>query len=79
MIFHPLQEDPSQLKDPELDQKIQDVTKKFYMAQRLGNHELLTQLTTFVNIYREEQRRRLLARAAGNKLDDDLDQLINVD
>lgn len=79
MIFHPLQEDPSQLKDPELDQKIQDVTRKFYMAQRLGNHELLTQLTTFVNIYREEQRRRLLARSAGNKLDDDLDQLINVD
>lgn len=79
MIFHPLQEDPSQLKDPELDQKIQDVTRKFYMAQRLGNHELLTQLTTFVNIYREEQRRRLLARSAGSKLDDDLDQLINVD
>jgi hypothetical protein len=79
MIFHPLQEDPSQLKDPELDQKIQDVTRKFYTAQRLGNHELLTQLTTFVNIYREEQRRRLLARSAGNKLDDDLDQLINVD
>jgi len=79
MMFHPLQEDPSQLKDPELDQKIQDVTRKFYMAQRLGNHELLTQLNTFVNIYREEQRRRLLARSAGNKLDDDLDQLINVD
>lgn len=79
MMFHPLQEDPSQLKDPELDQKIQDVTRKFYMAQRLGNHELLTQLNTFVNIYREEQRRRLLARTAGNKLDDDLDQLINVD
>jgi hypothetical protein len=78
-MFHPLQEDPSQLKDPELDQKIQDVTRKFYMAQRLGNHELLTQLNTFVNIYREEQRRRLLARSAGNKLDDDLDQLINVD
>lgn len=78
-MFHPLQEDVSQLKDPELDQKIQEVTKKYFMAQRMGNHQLLTQLQTFVNIYRQEQSRRLLTKTQGNKLDDDLDQLINVD
>jgi hypothetical protein len=78
-MFHPLQEDVTQLKDPELDQKVQEVTKKYFMAQRMGNHQLLTQLQTFVNIYREEQRRRLLTKSQGNKLDDDLDQLINVD
>ena len=78
-MFHPLQEDVTQLKDPELDQKVQEVTKKYFVAQRMGNHQLLTQLQTFVNIYREEQRRRLLTKSQGNKLDDDLDQLINVD
>ncbi len=78
-MFHPLQEDVTQLKDPELDLKVQEVTKKYFMAQRMGNHQLLTQLQTFVNIYREEQRRRLLTKNQPNKLDDDLDQLINVD
>jgi hypothetical protein len=78
-MFHPFQEDLSQLKDPELDQKVQEVTKKYFMAQRMGNHQLLTQLQTFVNIYRAEQSRRLLTKTQGNKLDDDLDQLINVD
>lgn len=78
-MFHPLQEDLSQLKDPELDQKVQEVTKKYFMAQRMGNYQLLTQLQIFVNIYREEQRRRLISKTQGNKLDDDLDQLINVD
>lgn len=78
-MFHPLQEDLSQLKDPDLDQKVQEVTKKYFMAQRMGNYQLLTQLQIFVNIYREEQRRRLISKTQGNKLDDDLDQLINVD
>jgi hypothetical protein len=79
MIYHPFQEDVTQLKDPELDQKIQEVTKKYYMAQRIGNLELLTQLGIFVNIYRDEQRRRLLSRSNDSKLDGDLDQFINVD
>ncbi len=78
-MFHPLQEDVTQLKDPELDLKIQEVTKKYFLAQRMGNHQLLTQLQTFVNIYRAEQSRRLLTKNQPNKLDDDLDQLINVD
>jgi predicted HAD superfamily hydrolase len=79
MIIHPLQGDLSQLKDPELDQKLQEITKKYFMAQRMGNIDLLTQLQIFVNIYREEQQRRMLDRSKGNKLDDDLDQLINVE
>jgi hypothetical protein len=78
-MFHPLQENLSHLKDPELDQKVQEVTRKYFMAQRMGNHQVLTQLQIFVNIYREEQHRRLISKTQGNKLDDDLDQLINVD
>jgi hypothetical protein len=78
MFEHPFQEDLTQLKDNELDQKLQEVTKKYFIAQRLGNHHLLTQLGIFVNIYKEEQSRRYSAKFKKD-IDDDLNQLINVD
>jgi hypothetical protein len=78
MIDHPFQEDLSQLKDPEIDQRLQEVTKKYFIANRLGNHQLLTQLEIFVNIYKEEQRRRYHERFKKD-VDGDLNQLINVD
>lgn len=77
-MFHPLQEDLSVLSDSEIEQKLQELSKKYFAAQRLGNLELLTQVGTFVNIYRTELSRRYLTRNKGD-LDKDLDQLINVD
>jgi hypothetical protein len=78
MFDHPFQEDLTQLKDNELDQKLQEVTKKYYIAHRLGNYQLLTQLGIFVNIYKEEQSRRYNSKFKKD-IDDDLNQLINVD
>jgi hypothetical protein len=78
MTGHPFQEDLSQLKDPELDQKLQEITKKYFIAQRLGNYQLLTQLEIFVNIYKDEQSRRYREKFKKD-IDGDLDQLINVD
>jgi hypothetical protein len=78
MIDHPFQEDLTHLKDQELDQKLQEITKKYFIAQRLGNYQLLTQLGTFVNIYKEEQSRRYREKFKKD-IDGDLDQLINVD
>jgi hypothetical protein len=77
-MIHPLQEDLSDLKDFDLEQKIQDLTKKYYLAYKLGNHELLTQISTFLTIYKEEMSKRYLEKTKQN-LDGDLDQLINVD
>jgi len=76
-MFHPLESDLSQLKDQELEERVQELTKKFYVAQRLGKPELLTQLSTFVTIYKEEMSRRYRDRL-NTGLDGDLDQLINV-
>jgi hypothetical protein len=53
-MFHPFQEDPKQLTDTELTQKISELSKKYTQASRLGNAQLLTQLQTFVTIYRDE-------------------------
>ena len=76
-MFHPLEKNLSELKDSEIEDELRALTKKYFIAQRLGNYQLLTQVSTFVTIYREELSRRL--RKNNSPLDGDLDQLINVD
>lgn len=78
-MFSPFQEDLSQFSDAEIDQKISDLTKKYYQIARLGNNDLLTQAETFLTIYREELKTRTYKRKFDDNQDDDLDQLINVD
>lgn len=76
-MFHPLEQDLTELKDSELESKISELSRKYFQAQRLGNAQLLTQIETFITIYREEMKRRYLTQKTD--LDNDLDQLINVD
>ena len=78
-MFHPFQEDPKLLTETELTQKISELGKKYTQASRLGNGQLLTQLQTFVTIYRDELRRRAMQPIKTNDQDKDSDQLINVD
>ena len=76
-MFHPLEGDLSQLKDQEIENKLIELNKKYYAAARLGSRDLLTQLSTFITIYRDElSKRHSMKLKNGN---DDLDQLINVD
>lgn len=77
-MFHPFEGDLSQLKDSEIEERVSELTKKYFQASRLGKQELLTQISTFLTIYKEEMSKRLRAKTQGN-LDGDLDQLINVD
>jgi hypothetical protein len=77
-MFHPLEGDLSQLKDNEVEDKLNELNRKYFLAARLGNREVLTQIATFVTIYKEEMSKRYLAKSQG-QLDNDLDQLINVD
>jgi len=77
-MFHPLEEDLSLLKDSEVELKLQELTRKYFLAARMGNAALLTQLNTFVIIYKEELSKRLLAKTQGT-YDTDLNTLINVD
>lgn len=77
-MFHPFEQDLSELKDNELEEKVQELTKKYYQAYRLGKPELLTQISTFVTIYKDELSKRYRERTQ-TELNGDLDQLINVD
>jgi hypothetical protein len=76
-MFHPLEGDLSLLKDTEIEQKLIELNKKYHAAARMGSRDLLTQLSTFITIYRDELSNRY-ARKLKND-DNDLDQLINVD
>ena len=76
-MLHPLAVDLTTLKDSEVEEKLQELTRKYFAAQRLGKPELLTQISTFVTIYRQELSRRYLDKT-NSELDRDLDQLINV-
>jgi DNA-binding PadR family transcriptional regulator len=79
-MFHPLEGDLSRLKDSEVESKLQELTRKYYQASRLGSQELLTQLSTFVTIYRDELRmRQAKALSNNNVTNEDLGQFINVD
>lgn len=76
-MFHPFNGDLTQFKDQEIENKLIELQKKYYVAARLGNNDLLTQLSTFVTIYREELSKRHSQKL--KQADGDLGQLINVD
>lgn len=77
-MFHPFEGDLALLKDSEIEDRVSELTKKYFQASRLGKPELLTQISTFLIIYKEELSKRLRNKTQGN-IDRDLDQLINVD
>jgi hypothetical protein len=76
-MLHPLETDLSSLKDSEVEEKLQELSRKYFTAQRLGKPELLTQIATFVTIYKQELSKRYLEKTKMD-FDGDLDQLINV-
>ena len=78
-MFHPFQEDPKELSDTQLQERISELTRKYHSASRLGSKDLLTQIQTFVIIYRDEVTRRAMTSKIRTDDDKDLDQLINVD
>lgn len=76
-MFHPLAEDYSKLKDAELEAKVQDLSRKYFMAQ---NPAVRQQISTFIEIYKNELsiRRAKSLEQVYQKRDKDLDKLINV-
>ena len=76
--MNPLEQDLSQLKETDLEAKIQELTKKYSIVARTGNQSLLTQVHRFVIIYKTELSQRHLDRTRSD-YNGDMDQLINVD
>ena len=76
-MFHPLESDLRLLKDQDVENKLIELNKKYHAAARLGSRDLLTQLSTFITIYRQELAKRHAEKMKST--DSDLGQLINVD
>jgi hypothetical protein len=75
--MHPLAGNLSELKDVELESKIGDLTKKYFMTQNPGVRE---QMGALLDTYKDELSKR--QKAAWDKMmanrDKTLDKLINV-
>lgn len=77
MMIHPLAEDFTQLKDLEIENKLQDLTKKYWQA---NNPMVKQQIAVFIDIYKTElnARRSKQLEQMYQKRDKDLDNLIKV-
>lgn len=80
-MYNPLLTDPSKIKDSELENKIQELAKKYHIAARMGYGQVCEQLIIALNLYKEEAQRRHKESTEKivKKQDRDLDDLINVD
>jgi hypothetical protein len=76
-MIHPLAEDFGQLKDPEIENRLQDLSKKYWMT---NNPQVRQQMSILIGLYREElsaRRQKVLNQQYQNR-DKGLDKLINV-
>ena len=75
--MHPLVGDLSSLKDAELENKINDLTRKYFSTH---NFEIQSQIVLVLDTYKEELANRRTAEynKMMNNRDKGLDKLINV-
>jgi histidinol phosphatase-like enzyme len=80
-MFHPLLEDPSTLKDQELENKILDLSKKYHISLRMGQGGVANQILIALQMYKENQfiRQQELIKNTIKKQGPEIDDLINVD
>jgi hypothetical protein len=80
-MYNPLLEDPSKLKDAELEAKILDLGQKYSIAARTGMNQIIPQILTTLEMYKIEQSKRnqTALQTTAKKTNGSLDDLINVD
>lgn len=79
-MFNPLLQDLSKLKNEDVDNKINELMKKYMIAARSGQGVVCSQIAVILEAYKDEQRRRHFE--AQKKLENQnktFDDFINVD
>ncbi len=57
-MFNPLIPDLSKIKNDELENKIQELMKKYLIASRSGQGAVCDQIITWLDAYKSEQQKR---------------------
>jgi hypothetical protein len=81
-MFNPLIENPSKLKDQDLENKILDLSRKYGIAMRLGQGGVAQQIVITLDAYRMEQQTRQIESMKTiqeKQKKQGLDDLINVE
>lgn len=79
-MMHPFMPDLSNLSDQDLDNKIVDLSKKYFQVMRLSP-SISSQLVLLLESYKAEQQNRFAAKLAKSREDgdNDLNELIRID
>jgi hypothetical protein len=80
-LFNPLLGNPADLKDADLEARINELTRKYTIAARTGMNQVLPQLAIALDLYREEltKRGQESLKTTARKANGNLDDLINVE
>jgi hypothetical protein len=79
-MFNPLLQDLASFKNEDIDNKINELMRKYSIAARSGQSGVCQQIAVILESYKDEQRRRQIQ--ANKKLSEqnkNLDDFINVD
>jgi hypothetical protein len=80
MLFNPLLGDVSSLTSVELESKISELTKKYFIAARSGNGHLCQQILVAIEGFKQElaAKNAVANKVATRNGDANFDDLINV-
>lgn len=79
-MYNPLLQNLDKIKDQELEAKILELTKKYYIASNMGQGGVCQQILCALQMYKDEMNKRQQAalKSSIKKQDKDFDDLINV-
>ena len=74
-MFNPLADNFEDLTDSQIQEKVQDLTKRYYQTRNPG---LQNQIAVMLDMFRQEQTLRMYRQKQQDDDDPDLDNLINI-
>lgn len=79
-MFNPLLPDLSKLKNEEIDLKINELMKKYFIAAKCGQGTVCNQISVILEYYKQEQLKRFEAATKKSYQNNkNFDDFINVD